>query len=243
MTPVSIPGDAFEQDLPHPDDRPAPEIEQPSPAELLIGLLDGTVSRLARRPVKIRTKVSPAGLLRGRVDVVVFELSGLKTTGLLVDRVVVHAEQVRVEPGLPPHFKAGPVGFKATVTQAAVDRWTKASKLPVRLQLTEDGILATTKVRGFQLAQVATELSVAGPLLQLRPRRASMLGLPTPLVGFLRGYLPLPPLPMGARLRRVESEEGELTTWFTVDDVDEPLSPLMANRLTRLLPGLPRFPR
>jgi hypothetical protein len=222
------------------EDTAAPPAEGPSAAELLIGLVDGTVSQLARRPVRVRTKVTPAGALRGRIDVIVFEVGGLRTTGLVIDRLVVRAEQVRVEPGLPPRLKAGPLGFKATVAQAAVDRWTKASHLPVRLLLTPEGVVAKTSVRGIQLSEVEVELDVAGPLIQLRPRRAAMLGVETPVLGLLRGYLPLPPLPMGARLRRVEAGDGTLTTWFSVPDVDEPLTPDLALRLQRRL--VPRLP-
>jgi hypothetical protein len=207
----------------------------PSAGELLIGLIDGTVSRWAKRPVKVRTKVTVAGLVRARVDVVVFELSGLRTTGLVIDRVVVRAEQVRVEPGLPAHLKAGPVGFKATVVQAAIDRWTKASRLPVRLVLTPDGVVARTGVRGVSLSEIHVDLDIVGHFIQMRPRRASMLGLETSLLGFLRGYLPLPPLPLGAKLRRVEHGDGTLTTWFDVPDVDEALTPDIALRLQRRL--------
>jgi hypothetical protein len=220
------------------DERAEPDA--PSAADLLIALVDGTVSQLARRPVKVRTKVTPAGALRGRIDVIVFEVGGLRTTGLVIDRLVVRAEQVRIEPGLPPRLKAGPIGFKATVVQAAVDRWTKASHLPIRLLLTEEGIVAKTSVAGIQLTEIGVELDVVGPLIQLRPRRASMRGVPAPMLGVLRGYLPLPPLPLGARIRRVESGDGTLTTWFSVPDVDEPLSPDLALRLQRRL--TPRLP-
>ena len=83
------------------------------------------------------------------------------------------------------------------------------------------------------------ELDVSGPFIKLRPRRASMLGLSAPLVGLLRGYLPLPPLPLGARLQRVEAADREITTWFTLDDIDEPLTPALATRLRRRLSRLP----
>jgi hypothetical protein len=214
---------------------------QPTAGELLIGLLDGTLSAWARRPLRVRVRTSPAGALRGRMDVVVIEVRELRAAGLQVDRFLVHAEQLRIEPGLPPRLKAGPVGFKATVTQPAVDAWTRASRLPVRLLLTPEGIVARTKVAGISVGEVTTELSVSGPLLQLRPVRASMLGLPAPLLGVLRGFLPLPPLPMGARLVRVESGDGTLTTWFDVGDVDEPLTPDAVLRIRRRL--RPRLPR
>ncbi len=221
------------------DDGPLPPVDAPSPGELLIGLLDGTISRFARRPVKARAKLTRAGALRGRADVLVFELGGLSITGLLVDRLVVHLEDVRIEPGFPPRLRSGPVGFKATVRQHAVDRWTKASRLPVRLQLTPEGIVARTHVRSIALSEVAMELDVVGAFIKLRPKRASMLGVPAPLVGLLRGYLPLPPLPLGAHLTRVEAGDGELTTWFSLPEIDEPLSPELAFRLRRRLARLP----
>jgi hypothetical protein len=217
------------------DDAPSADVHQASPGELLVGLLDGTVSALARRPVKVRVKPTPLGLVTGRLDAVVLEVGELATHGLVVDRLVVHAQNLRVEPGLPPRLKAGPIGFKATVVQEAVDGWTKAAHLPARLLLTPEGIVVKTGVRGFQLSEVATELTVSGPFLQLRPVRASMLGLSTPVLGFLRGFLPLPPLPLGARLNRVEPGDGELTVWFDVDDVDEPLTPAIATGIRRRL--------
>ena len=60
-----------------------------------------------------------------------------------------------------------------------------------------------------------------------------------PVLGFLRGYLPLPPLPLGARLNRVEPGDGEITVWFDVDDVDEPLTPAIAAGIRRRL--IPRL--
>ncbi len=73
--------------------------------------------------------------------------------------------------------------------QDAVDRWTNRTHLPVRLLLTDEGILVKTSVRGFSISEVATEVAVRGHFLTLRPRRASIVGLPTPVVGILRGFL------------------------------------------------------
>src|SRR4051812_2213072 len=216
-----------------------PDQEAPSPADLLIGLLDGTLSRVARRPVKVRAKVNPVSMAFGTVDVLVFELGELGIAGLEVERIVVRAEKVRVEPGFPPRLKAGPLGFKATVAQEAIDEWTQRRRLPVRLPLTEEGLIAKTGVRGFSISEVTAEIAVNGHFLVLRPTRASIVGLPTPVMGFLRGYLPLPPLPRGAHLTNVDHEDGRLTAWFALDDVDQPLTPAIARGLRpRLLPRL-----
>src|SRR5689334_13948003 len=126
-----------------------PVDEPPSPADLLIGLLDGTLSRVARRPVKVRAKVSPVAAMLGSIDVIVFELGDLEAAGLEVERIVVHAENVRIQPGFPPRLRTGEIGFKTTVAQDAVDKWTHRTHLPVRLELTEEGIIVKTSVRGF----------------------------------------------------------------------------------------------
>ena len=231
--------------MPLPEDPPVlhladpPDVEAPSPADLLIGLLDGTLSRVARRPVKVRAKVSPVAAMLGSIDVVVFELGELEMAGLEVERIVVHVENVRIQPGFPPRLRTGEIGFKATVGQEAIDHWTKRTHLPVRMLLTEEGIIVKTGVRGFSIGEVATEVAVTGHFLTLRPKRASIVGLPTPVVGILRGFLPLPPLPRGARLSKVDHEAGKVTAWFALDDIDQPLTPAIARRLRpSLLPRL-----
>jgi hypothetical protein len=231
--------------VPLPEDPPIlqladpPDEEAPSPADLLIGLLDGTLSRVARRPVKVRAKVSPVAAMLGSIDVVVFELGELEMAGLEVERIVVHVENVRIQPGFPPRLRTGEIGFKATVGQDAVDRWTKRTHLPVRMLLTDEGIIVKTGVRGFSIGEVATEVAVTGHFLTLRPKRASIVGLPAPVVGMLRGFLPLPPLPRGARLSQVDHEAEKVTAWFELDDIDQPLTPAIARRLRpSLLPRL-----
>ena len=218
------------------EDRPASD-EAPSPADLLIALLDGTLSRVARRPVKIRVKASPVSTMLGVLDVVVFELGELELAGLEVERIVVHAKDVRIQPGFPPRLRTGDIGFKATVSQDAVDNWTHRTHLPVRLLLTDEGVIVKTSVRGFSISEVATEVAVSGHFVTLHPTRASFVGLPAPVVGLLRGYLPLPPLPRGARLQKVDHEDARVTAWFALDDIDQPLTPAIARRLRpRLLP-------
>ena len=231
--------------MPLPEDPPIlqlaepPDEEAPSAADLLIGLLDGTLSRVARRPVKVRAKVSPVAAMLGSIDVIVFELGELEMAGLEVERIVVRAENVRIQPGFPPRLRTGKIGFKATVAQDAIDHWTQRTHLPVRLHLTEEGIIVKTSVRGFSISEVATEVAVSGHFLTLRPKRASIVGLPAPVVGMLRGFLPLPPLPRGARLSKVDHEAEKVTAWFALDDIDQPLTPAIARRLRpSLLPRL-----
>ncbi len=186
--------------------------------------------------------MTPQGLLRGELDVVKVEVPAVLAAGLVLDRVVVRAEHVRVTPGFPPRLQAGPVGLRAFVSQDNVDHWTRTARLPLRLELTADGVLLTTGVRGIKMSETLADLEVSGPFLRLAPKRMTIVGLPTPLVRFFRGYLPLPPLPKGAHITDVRPGHGELAVTFALDRLDEPLTPDIARRrrsLTRLpIPGL-----
>jgi len=208
----------------------------------LLALVDQTASRVLDHPIRPRVRVSPAGLLRGEVDVLRIEVPAVLAAGLVLDRVVLRAERVRVAPGLPPRLRAGPVTLRAYVGQDHVDRWVRTSHLPITLRLTEEGIVLTTGLAGFRMTETLADLEVTGPFLRLAPRRMTVVGLPAPIVRFLRGYLPLPPLPRGARLTEVTHGDGELAVTFAFEEVDEPLTPDLVRRLgltTRLpIPGL-----
>lgn len=187
-------------------------------------------------------KVTPAGLLKGELDVVKIEVPAVLAAGLVLDRIVVRAEHVRVVPGLPPRLQAGPVGLRAYVSQENVDRWIHTAHLPIKVLLTEEGVRLTTGLRGIRMSDTLAELEVAGRFLRLAPKRMTIVGLPAPLVRFFRGYLPLPPLPKGARITEVRPGDGELAVTFELEAVDEPLTPNVARRLRSLthlpIPGL-----
>ena len=215
---------------------------EPPLSASLLALIDATASRVLDHPIRPRIKTSPAGLLRGELDVVKVEVPAVLAAGLVLDRVVVRAEHVRVAPGFPPRLKANPVSLRAYVSQANVDRWTRTSRLPIRLVLNEDGVVLSTGLRGIRVGEVLADLEVVGPFLRLTPKRATIAGMPTPLVRFFKGYLPLPPLPRDAHITGVKHGAGELAVTFQIDELDEPLTPDIARRLrtlTRLpIPGL-----
>ena len=123
------------------------------------------------------------------------EVPAVLAAGLVLDRLVIRAEHVRIAPGLPPRLQARPVGLRAYVSQANVDRWTRTSRLPIRVVLTDDGVVLTPGVGGIRMGEVLADLEVAGPFLRLAPKRMTIAGLPTPLVRFFRGYLPAPAAP------------------------------------------------
>lgn len=208
----------------------------------LFALIDDAASRILDHPIRPRVKMTVAGLTRGELDVVKVEVPAVLAAGLVLDRLVIRAEHLRVVPGLPPRLRAEPVTMRAYVSQRNVDRWTHTARLPIRLSLTSDGAMLTTGVRGFKMSETLADLEVAGRFLRLAPKRMTIVGLPTPLVRFFRGYLPLPPLPKGARITEVHHSDGELAVTFALDRLDEPLTPDIARRLrsfTRLpIPGL-----
>jgi hypothetical protein len=208
----------------------------------LLALIDDAASRIIDHPIRPRVKMTAAGMLRGELDVVKVEVPAVLAAGLVLDRLVVRAEHVRIAPGLPPRLQAGPVTMRAYVSQENVDRWTRIAHLPIRLALTPDGVMLTTGVRGFKMSETLADLEVAGRFLRLAPKRMTIVGLPTTLVRFFKGYLPLPPLPKGARITDVRPGDGELSVTFALEHVDEPITPDIARRLrslTRLpIPGL-----
>lgn len=207
-----------------------------------LALVDDAASRILDHPIRPRLKVTPAGMLRGEVDVVKVTVPAVLAAGLVIDRVVIRAERARIAPGLPPRLQAGPVTLRAYVSQGNVDRWTRTARLPLRLVLTEEGVLLATGVGGFTVSETLADLEVSGRFLRLAPKRMTIVGLPTTLVRFFRGYLPLPPLPKGARISDVRHGDGELAVTFTLEHLDEPITPDIAKRLGSLvrlpIPGL-----
>jgi len=207
-----------------------------------LALVDDAASRVLDHPVRPRMKITPQGLLRGELDVLKIEVPAVLAAGLVLDRLVLRLERLRVAPGLPPRLQASAVGLRAYVSQDNVDRWIHTARLPIQLALTEEGVLLTTGVRGIRMSETLANLEVSGRFLRLAPKRMTIVGLPAPLVRFFRGYLPLPPLPKGARLREVRPGDGELAVTFELERLDEPLTPEIARwlrTLTRLpIPGL-----
>ena len=236
-------------DTPDGPEPSAPRIPTPEEAagyrpahDLFVAFLDTVSEATLGRPLRPRLRLSPAGLLRGEVDLLKIELPAYAVAGLVIDRFVVRAEHLRVAPGLPPRLLAGPVQLQAVVSQENVDRWTKHLRLPFRLRLTEEGVLTTAGFGGSRFSEILTIPDISNGLLRLRPQRASLLGVPAPLVRFLRGYLPLPPLPRDAFLESVVPGDGELTLVFRIDEFEQAITPDVRKRLRQLLdlplPGL-----
>ena len=101
-----------------------------------------------------------------------------------------------------------------TVGQRDLDRWQRGSQLPFRLSLGEKGLIVNTGVAGVVLSEFEAQLEVVSGWFVLRPRRASILGIPSQLASWLRAYLPLPPISPEARLSGIDHAAGQLTLHF-----------------------------
>ena len=118
--------------------------------------------------------------------------------GLVLDRVVDPCRSTCASSrACRPACRRGRSSLRAYVSQENVDRWTRTARLPIRLALTEEGVLLTTGVGGIRMSETLADLEVAGRFLRLAPKRMTIVGLPAPMARFFRGYLPLPPLPEG----------------------------------------------
>ncbi|MEM9033442.1 MAG: LmeA family phospholipid-binding protein [Actinomycetota bacterium] len=188
---------------------------------------------VAQRPLRVRMRPSLGGMLTGRLDEVEIEMRGVATTGLLVDRVVIRSVNIRTRPGLPPRLQADAVDMTGTVTEEAVNRWLRTDLGPFRVRLRDDGIAVRTGVAGIKVNEVRAELDVEGRWLRLRPTRAEVLGVPTPMTSLFRGYLPMPALPSGAKLGTVTHGHEELSATVELGELDEPIDAGLTQRLIR----------
>ena len=169
-------------------DAPDIEFEPVEPARTLPGaesayapvlwLVDRVATRVFGQPTTLRWTANPADALRGEVEVVTVGVPAMRMAGLRLERVVGRVERVRIQPGLVPRLKGGPVSVKATVTQESVDRWVGSANLPLRLELTADGILSSTGIGSLRVGHVLTALEVGGRWLRLRPRQVAARELP-----------------------------------------------------------------
>ena len=102
------------------------------------------------------------------------------------------------------------------MSQENVDRWTRTARLPIRLALTEEGVILRAGVGGIRMSETLADLEVSGPFLRLAPKRMTIVGVQAPLTRFIRGYLPLPPLPKGAHLTEVRPGDGRIAVTFAL---------------------------
>ena len=165
--------------------------------------LDEIVSRYLELPVRASWHGGALDLLRGRLDDPRIELGGIATSWLPLEGVVLCAHRSRLTPGLPARLHVEEPEVVALVGQRDIERWAARFQLPFELELTENGLVARARVAGLPVVEVEVRLGVVGGWFVLKPRRASLLGVPNYAAWIFRTYLPLPRLARGARLEEI----------------------------------------
>ena len=200
-------------------------------------LLDQLISSAFERPVRLSWQGGAAEGLRGRFRGLSLEIGGVATAWMPLERVELRARRARLKPGLPARLAVEAPEISVTVGQADLDRWVGRSGLPFRLRLAESGLVVHTALAGVELAEYETTLEVVRGWFRLRPRRATVLGIPSAVASWFSTYLPLPPLSPEARLIGIDHGLGALTLHIGMDAFEEDLTPGLPGRLRhRLLP-------
>jgi len=197
--------------------------------------IDQWLSSYLEMPVKLSFEGSAGDALRGTFDGVGLEVAGVATAWLPLERIALHADRATITPGLPARLAVEAPVVSITVGQRDLDRWQGGSQLPFRLSLGEKGLGVNAGVAGVVLGEFEAQLDVAGGWFVLRPRRATILGIPNQLASWFRAYLPLPPVSPEARLSGIDHAAGRITLHFSINDFEEEISPGMLERLRRRL--------
>jgi hypothetical protein len=199
--------------------------------------IDQWLSSYLEMPVKLSFESSVGDALRGSFDGVSLEMAGVATAWLPLERIALRASRATLTPGLPAQLAVSGPRVSITVGQRDLDRWQGRFQLPFRLSLAEKGVIVHTEIAGLALSEFETGLEVVNGWFVLRPRRASILGIPSQLASWLRAYLPLPPISPEARLSGIDHAAERLTLHFAINDFEEKVTPGMRRRLRkRLLP-------
>jgi len=201
--------------------------------------IDQWLSSYLELPVKLSFEGSVGDALRGTFEGASLEIAGVATAWLPLERIRLRASRAILTPGLPARLAVEKPVVSITVGQRDLDRWQGGSQLPFRLSLGEKGLTVNTGVAGVVISEFEAQLEVVGGWFVLRPRRASILGIPSQLATWLRAYLPLPPVSPEARLSGIDHAPGQLTLHFSISDFEEKIAPGLLNRLRkRLLPWI-----
>ncbi|MCP5058132.1 MAG: hypothetical protein GY937_15610 [bacterium] len=200
--------------------------------------IDQVLSTYLRQPVRLSWKGAIADTILGTFERPRVELGGLATAWVPFEEVVLDADKVTFQPGVPARLAIEAPRVELAVGQAEIDKWMGRLQLPFRLLLEETSLIAKTRIAGFPVGELEARLDIVGGWFVLKPRRASILGIPGALAPLFRTYLPLPPLPQDARLVAIDHEPGLLRLTVEADDFEERITPGLVGRLQkRMMPG------
>jgi hypothetical protein len=195
--------------------------------------IDQWLSSYLELPVKLAWEGGVSDALRGQLDGVHFEMAGVATAWLPLERIAVHADHARLTPGLPARIHVEAPVVQVTVGQRDLDRWQRGFQLPFTMQLADKGLIVNTEIAGLSISELETSLEVVRGWFVLKPRRASILGIPNQVARLFRAYLPLPPLSPDARLVGIEHAPDRLSLHFGISSFEEDVTPGMLSRIRR----------
>ena len=161
------------------------------------------------------------------------EFQGIATSWLDLDRIVCESGEVRIRHGLPARLEMINPGIEITIGQKALDKWMSRFQRPDRLELGEQALIVHTEVAGFPIAEFETSIDVDGGWFVLKPKRASIFGVPGYVSSLFRTYLPVPPLSRETRLTAISHDSGIIRLGFRINDFEEEISPGLLTRLQK----------
>ena len=199
--------------------------------------IDRIVSTYLKQPVKLSWKGSIADPLRGRLDEVTLTLAGVATAWIALDEIVLGAAHVEITPGLPARIAVQRPQVQLALGQARVDDWVERFRLPFDLRLGPNGLAVKPRMIDVSMLEFETRLAVKSGWFVLQPMRTGLIGVPDWFGAVLRTYLPLPPVSDSARIVSIRHAPRHLWIDLEADDLEEELTPGLADRLReRLLP-------
>lgn len=196
-------------------------------------LVDELLSSYLRMPVTMGWEKASGLPFPDRFEHSRLDFRGIATGWLGLDQISCTARETRIEHGLPARLRLTEPGLEITVGQEALDQWLSRFQLPYRLELGAEGLIVHTEIAGFPIAQFETTIEVVGGWFVLKPKRASIFGVPGYVSSIFQTYLPVPPLSRETRLSRIEHAPGTLMLRFALDDIEEEITPGLLLRLRK----------
>lgn len=196
-------------------------------------LLDELLSTYLKIPVVMSWDSAQGLPFPDRFENARAEFQGIATEWLELRQIVCKAREARFVHGLPARLCLTGPGIEVAIGQEALDRWLQRFQLPYRLELGEDALIVHTEIAGFPVAQFETTIEIVGGWFVMKPKKATIFGLPSYVSSFFQTYLPVPPLSSESKLSAIHHAAGTLRLTFELQDFEEDITPGLLLRLQK----------